>query len=237
MRRFLTALALLATWSTPALAATSISISPGMTEPQFQQFSEDLGAALSYRDLTTASPLGAHRVTFGVGANSTNFAHAASWSAGTAGAGQHLTLPTLYLDKGLPFGLTIGGSYTAIPNSNIHLLGAEVSYSLFRGTRRLPAVAVRATYSRLTGVPELDFSTTGLEVALSKRFHQVTPYAGLGLLGVNSRPHVGGLSTQSFTENKAFAGAVFHLGRINVALEGDRIGASNSVTGKLGFRF
>lgn len=237
MRRALTAFALMLALSAEALAGTSIALAPGMTEPQFQQFSADLGAALSYRDLSVAGPLGHRHFSVGINADYTHLAHAASWAAGTRSTANTITLPTLYINKGLPFGLNLGGTYTTIPNSNIRLLGAEVSESLFQGNRRLPAVAVRATYSQLAGVPELSFSTVGVELAFSKSLGSVTPYLGLGRIYVDSRPHVGTLSSQNFVETKTFAGVILHLGTTSVALEGDRIGSSDSITAKFGVRF
>lgn len=238
MRRRLLGITTLLALSGPALAGTHIAISPAMTQTQFNSFSEDLGAALSYKDLTPAAPLGTSGIDFGVAASDTSIQHPDSWQAATHDNSSSVSLPTLYLSKGLPFGIDIGGTYTALPNSNIRLLGAEVSYALLRGSADLPALSVRATYTKLSGVNQLSFSTRGLELSISKGFGPLTPYAGIGRVRVDSDPNgIGGLTPQSFYENKGFVGADIQLGAVNLAIEGDRIGGNNSVSAKVGVRF
>ncbi|HET9122011.1 MAG TPA: hypothetical protein VFN52_00780 [Acidiferrobacteraceae bacterium] len=235
MRRALTAFAVMATLSAPAIAGTDIAFAPGMTQSQFQQFSEDLGAALSYRDPTPGSPLGQNALSVHVGTSETRLDPQAA-RAGTDSKAR-LSLTTLSLNKGLPLGIDIGGSYTAVPNSNIRLLGVESSYALFRGSQQWPAVTLRATYSHLAGVPELDFSTAGLELTVSRRVGHLTPYAGFGRLHVASSPHVPGLLGSRFWETKAFAGVALQLGTISLGIEADRIGGITSAAASLGFDF
>jgi len=238
MRRRLLGITTLLVLSGPAFAGTTIAISPSMTQTQFNNFSEDLGAALTYKDLTPAAPLGLSGIDFGVGATNTSIAHPNSWQAATHENSTSITLPTLYLNKGLPFGIDIGGAYTALPNSNIRLLGAQVSYAILQGGPLSPAVALRATYSKLSGVNQLSFSTRGLELSISKGFGVLTPYAGFGRIRVDSTPNdIAGLAPQTFYESKAFVGADINLGSVNIAIEGDRIGGNNSVSAKVGLRF
>lgn len=238
MRRHLFGITTLLALVSPAFAGTNVTISPGMSQPEFHSFSENLGAALSYKDLAPAAPLGASGIDFGITTTHTQIQDAGAWQAGTGGTGNSLTLPTLYADKGLPFGLDIGGSYTALPNSNIRLLGARVSYSLLSGNSTLPAVALRATYTKLSGVNQLDFSTRGLELAFSKRFGTTTPYAGLGRIWVSSTPNNAlTLAPDHFYENKAFIGVNMNLGMVDLAVEGDHIGSDNSISAKIGLRF
>lgn len=238
MRRRLLGFMTLLALSGPVLAQTHIAISPGMTQAQFNNFSEDLGAVLSYRDLAPPVPLGSSGIDFGVGGSDTSIQHPGSWQAATHDSSTSVFLPTLYLSKGLPLGIDIGGTYTALPNSNIHLLGAQISYALLQGGSGFPALALRATYTRLSGVNQLSFSTRGLELSLSQSFGRLTPYAGVGRVRVDSDPNgVGGLAPQTFYENKGFVGADINLGALNLAIEGDRIGGNNSVSAKIGVRF
>ena len=237
MRRALTAFAVMAALSSAAVAGTTIALAPGMSQPEFQQFSEDLGAAFSYRDPAPNAPRRHHALSVHVGASEALISDGGGLAAGTQDSTNHLVLSSLYLNQNLPFGIEIGGAYTVVPNSNIRLLGAEASYVLFPGNHKWPALAVRATYSRLAGVPELNFSTAGLELSISRQFGRITPYAGLGELSVNSSPRVGNLASTRFIEHKVFAGIALHLGITTLSLEGDRIGSTDSATVSLGFRF
>lgn len=97
-----------------------------------------------------------------------------------------LYIPKLHLHKGLPFNFDIGAFFSAVPDSNINLWGAELHYAVLAGSTTMPAIAVRASYSQLNGVNQLEFSTTGVDVSISKGFAFLTP-ASLYELQVGSR--------------------------------------------------
>lgn len=128
------------------------------TQSAFRSLTEDLGAALSYKSLSPATPLGVTGFDVGVDAsftrmNSTAFATASNSSVST------LPLARLRVQKGLPFDVDVGLSYTQVPGTNIKLWGGEVRYAVLSGGVAAPAVAVRGSYSRLSGVDQLDFDT------------------------------------------------------------------------------
>ena len=101
-----------------------------------------------------------------------------------------------------------------------------------------PAMAVRGTYTSLSGVDQLAMDTTGLELTISKGFAMVTPYAGIGRNWVNSQPDAGiGLEDEDFTQDKVYAGINLNMGLLNIAVEGDQTGETSSYSAKLGFRF
>jgi hypothetical protein len=56
-----------------------------------------------------------------------------------------LAVPKLHVHKGLPFGIDVGAMYSAVPNTNIKLMGAEVRYALVEGGIATPAVGLRAS--------------------------------------------------------------------------------------------
>jgi hypothetical protein len=91
-------------------------------------------------------------------------------------------VPKLRARKGLPLSIDVGVMYAAVPNSNVQLFGAELAYAVMDGGVALPSVGLRATYSKLLGVDELDVQTAGIDATISKGFVIVTPYAGLGAL-------------------------------------------------------
>jgi hypothetical protein len=74
-----------------------------------------------------------------------------------------------------------------VPDSNVKLFGFELSKAILDGSMATPAVGVRVTYTRLTGVNDLDLQTAGLDASISKGFLFLTPYAGAGMVLINSK--------------------------------------------------
>ena len=207
------------------------------TQSAFRSLTEDLGAALSYKSLSPATPLGITGFDVGVDAS---FTHLNSNAFGTASNSSKSVLPLARLraQKGLPFDFDIGLSYAAVPGSNIKLWGGELRYAVLPGSVATPALAVRGSYSKLSGVNQLDFDTKGIDVSISKGFFGLTPYGGIGRVWANATPrNVAGLGSESVGLNKVFAGVNFGLGIFAVGGEFDRTGRSNTYSVKAALRW
>lgn len=229
----------LAALSLPTHAATNLDNIQALGQNDFRLLSEDLAAVLSYKPLSPAEPLGTTGFDLGLEVSDTKLANPQIFDIATSGNGlSSVPLVKAEIQKGLPFGIDIGGTYSAVPNSNIKLLGAELRYAILKGGPATPAVALRASYTTLQGVKQLDFNTTGLDVSISKGFAFVTPYAGLGEVWTNSTPNgIPTLSKESFSLTKYFVGVNFNLAVVNIALEGDKTGDATSYGLKFGLRF
>lgn len=203
-------------------------------QPGFKAFSEDLGAALSYKAVTPAEPLGVTGFDIGLEVTSTKMRNLAQATGGTQ---NNLIVPKLHIHKGLPLNIDVGAFYSSVPTTNIKLYGGELRYAILEGGVALPAVGIRGALTKLTGVDQLAFSTKSLDVSISKGFAMFTPYAGLGTVWVDSTPNVAGLTKESSRQNKIFAGGNLNLGLTNLALEYDKTGSATSYSAKLGFRF
>ena len=210
-----------------------------LSQSDFRLLSEDLGAALSYKPLIPAEPLGITGFDLGIEVSATKLENAAIFdNAVTGSAPDTLYLPKLHVHKGLPFGFDIGASYSAVPDSNIKVWGAEVRYAILKGGTATPAVAVRGSYSALEGVSQLKLTTTGVDVSISKGFAMFTPYAGIGRVWVRSTPDSStGRAEEDFDLNKVFVGVNMNLAVINIAIEGDKTGDATSYGIKFGWRF
>jgi len=239
MKKKLALLCVLGCFTQPVLAA-SINSLQLLTQPEFKSFSEDLGSALSYKSVTPAAPLGITGFEFGVGVTSTEMKNPQLWNTVTGGASslKSIILPKLYIYKGLPFNIDVAAFYSKVPTTNIKLTGFELRYAILEGGVAMPAVAVRGSMTKLSGVSQLTLGTKNLDVSISKGFTIFTPYAGVGSVWVDSTPNgVPALKEESFRQSKVFAGANINMGFSNFALEYDKTGSASSYSAKLGFRF
>ncbi len=223
-----------AAFSAPAFADDLDNIRD-LTQAEFAKLSKDFTAAGSYKSVSPAEPLGIVGFDIGVEVTSTKMEHGDIWKK--AGADNStIYLPKVHVHKGLPFGIDIGASLSAVPGSDIKLGGAEIKYAILEGGVALPAIAVRAAATRLFGVDELDMNTRSVELLVSKGFLNVTPYAGVGKVWGTLTPDFAELTKETPTANKVFAGVNFNLGIANLATEFDRTGGNKSISVKLGFR-
>ena len=223
----------------PAMAA-SITTLGNLVQPEFRTLSEDLGAALSYKPVTPAAPLGTTGFDRGIEVTQTDISRSAqilSKASGNSSVNSKLYVPKLHIDKGLPFGIDVAAFYSKVPSTNISLYGGELRYAILDGGLAMPAVAIRGSFTKLSGVDQLSLNTKGLDISISKGFAMFTPYAGIGQVWVNSTANGVNLAAESFTQGKVFVGANLNLGFSNLAAEVDKTGGIQSISMKLGFRF
>lgn len=223
-------------FSTQTFAA-DINTLQNLTQGQFNLFTKDLTAALSYKAVTPAEPLGIIGFDVGLEVSGTQMKHSDLWKIATGSDTNVLPLPKLHIHKGLPFGIDVGAVYTAVPDSNIRYWGADVKYAILEGTVATPAVAIRGAYTKLDGVSQLDFNTRSVDLSISKGLLNFTPYAGIGKVWSTAETNVAGLSKVNQNENKIFAGLNFNLLLGNLAVEWDRTGDNDTLSAKLGLRF
>lgn len=224
-------------------AANDLDQIQNLAQGDFLKLSEDLGSSLSYKAVSPAEPLGILGFDLGIEFSSTALENEEVFNAACGGCDvSNLIVPKLHAHKGLPLNFDVGLMYSSVPNSNIRLTGVELRYALLEGGIASPALAVRGTYSKLSGVDQLDFDTKGLELSISKGFAMLTPYAGVGQNWVTSTPNttgLGGIALQEeeFTQNKYYVGVNMNLGLLNIDVEADETGGAQTISGKLGLRF
>lgn len=222
----------------PLLAgAQDLTLQGNVTlQSQFRAISDDLGAVLSYKGQTPTTPLGVTGFDIGISATSTKLENASRYNAALDNKSS-LVMPTVRAHKGLPLGFDVGASYASA--DGIRFVGGELRYALLEGGMLAPAVGLRGSMTRLTGVDELEFDTRGLDLSISKGFAFATPYAGVGRVWVNSTPKIPGvaLAAEDFSLAKYYVGLGLNMMLMNINLEADRTGDSTSYSAKLGIRF
>jgi hypothetical protein len=165
-----------------------INATTAIVQQEFDDFSEEVGLAVSYLPLAPAEPLGILGFDVGIEVTAVNIKQNSSyWKAIAPGAPSQLPLPKIHVQKGLPFGIDVGAVYARVPSSNIEMIGGEIKWAFIRGNTLLPAVAVRGSYTRLLGVTNLEVETAGADISISKGFLFITPYIGYGQVWIKSR--------------------------------------------------
>jgi hypothetical protein len=236
--RLCTALILLAAGA-PALAGDITQLQT-LSQSEFRSLSEDLGAALSYKPLVPTAPLGFPGVDVSAAATGTHLKHPEllQRATGSSDSISTLVVPSVRASVGLPLNLDVSAMYSSVSKIGASLYGGAVAWAFVPGDAALPAVGLRGSYTRTQGIDQLNFSTGGLDVSISKGFAFITPYAGAGRVWLTSEPlNAMGLHKESLWLNKGYAGLSFKLALIHLDLEYDRTGPANSYGAKLGLRF
>ena len=208
-----------------------------LSEDEFETLVENLGAATHFRPQAPAEPLGVLGADVALELSATEVDRRPFERAGGELELDWLAVPRLHAQKGLPFNLDVGALVAALPETGATIIGVELRLALLEGGVAVPAVSVRGAYSRLQGVTELELDNYALELAVSKGFLMVTPYAGVGAVRTDaSAPLAPSLEDASVTQRKAFAGVNLNLGA-NVGLEVERTGDYTTYSAKVGLRF
>jgi hypothetical protein len=192
--------------------AWEINFPGDLAQDQFKNLSKELGSAIAYRNLAPAEPLGITGFDVAVQASFIQVKDDSGyWKAAAGDVPSYMGFPTLRVRKGLPFGVDVGAMYAQVLDSNIKLYGVEVSKAILEGGIASPALGVRGTYTRLFGVDDLKLQTAGVDASISKGFLFLTPYAGAGMVWIDSE-FKGALSTGgSGGKAPAATGVTAHL--------------------------
>ena len=233
MRKIIITILLVFIMAVPALAKTDITLPASFTQDDFKNLSRDLGLAISYVPLATAEPLGGvlPHIDLGVEATSTSIDNNASyWTKisnvpGNSSIPSSLVMPKIHLQVGLPIiPIDLGIVYAEVPSTDIKYIGYEVKWSILQGSTVSPAIALRGAYTTLTGVTDLDIITKSADLSISKGFAMFTPYAGYGMVWIESKEKssVVTLTDESLTENKWFVGCkITFFPLMNMVAEAD----------------
>ncbi len=234
----------------------------------FRGLSKDLGVILGPKFLSPAETLG--EAGFDVGAEfslTTVDTSSAHWRALDGGTPDDFVTGQLHVRKGLPFSFEIGGSLAHLFDSELYVLGTEVKFSLNEGFFYLPDLAVRGTLNTALGSSDLNLSTAGFDVSMSKSFGivgvvSITPYAGYNYLSIISSSRLLDVTPEDPTPptiddatgelafqpefvfsrevqsvNRFFGGMRLLLGVLNITLEGAFTDSVNTYSGRVGFDF
>lgn len=176
--------------------AQDVKFDPALVnQANFSQFARVVGQAIFATPVQPARASGFLGFDVGVAATVVKIDEGAAYWRAAVPQGNTFTshgyigVPRLVASKGFGFG-TISGTYAKISNSGITTWGGSLDTPLLRGGVLKPELALRLSYSTLTGIDVFRENTYGAEVFLSKGFGPITPYAAVGRMKIDARGDV-----------------------------------------------
>jgi len=224
-------------WRTdPGVKTCSMAIDPSLTQSQWETFVRQAGAMIDFKSLGPAEPIGKWRFALGVDYSVTPVdQHDPAWintfthPDASCPLGDQIKLPALRATLGISSTTDLVGFWSTAPNANYGLAGGAIQYAFLRESGRVPAAAVTASVTSLTGVPDFNFLVYGAGLSVSKRFATLVPYVGIRqsvAVGTETTPKVD-LATESIPLTHGFVGVNWALWKLGVAAEYD-ISARNT---------
>lgn len=212
----------------PSVKSCSMVIDPALTQTQWHDFTQQVGALSSFKSLAPAQTLGTLNFRLGIDYGSTPVdQHSLAWintfvhPDEECPLGDKIVIPTLRASVGVSDNMDIGAYWTSAPDANYGMIGGEFKYAFLREEEELPAAAVRASVTLLTGVSDFDLSIYSIDLLASKTIANFAPYAGVRTslaVGTETTSKVN-LKTEYVPLIQGYVGIVYSLWIFNVAAE------------------
>lgn len=212
----------------PSVKSCSMVIDPSLTQTQWNKFARQAGAIISFKSLASAEPLGKLNFTLGIDYSMTpidqrdpawinTFTHPDA----DCPLGDQIQLPTLRARLGVSSRMDVSGYWTTAPGANYGLIGGELKYAFLQESAKVPAAAISTSFTRLTGVPDFNFSVYSVGLLASKRIAMFTPYLGVkeSLAIATETTAKVDLKRESLLLTQGFIGATYSIWRFGLAAE------------------
>lgn len=158
------------------------------TQAEFDNFVSEMGTAVWFSPGSSAETLGVTGFDLSTGVDVTDVSKGDSlfWLNTSFGdPGSTITSSQFHIQKGLPGGWDVGAMWKNFGGSNASAWGLEAKYAIVDGSTVIPAVSVRASYSKLSGDDAVSLNTTGIDLMISKGFLMLTPYGGVSMVRIH----------------------------------------------------
>ncbi|HSW13866.1 MAG TPA: hypothetical protein VLI06_13565 [Solimonas sp.] len=204
----------------------------------FRSISEDITAALNYKALGPAEATGITGIGIGVIASYVEVDDTSAWQNVTGEDVDAVGMAGVVVRKGLPLGLDVGAFYASVPGADADLYGGELRWAILEGGVAEPALAVRGSFTRASGIDDFDYEAYGLDVSVSKGFTFLTPYAGYGYVWSEVDPHgTAGLEKEEVDGGRFFAGLRIGIALLDITPEYEHIEGRDAFNLLLGLSF
>jgi hypothetical protein len=229
----------------PSVKSCSMVIDPSLTQSQWHTFTKQVGAISSFKSLASAKTLGSlnFRVSLDYGSTPVN-QHDPAWintfthPDADCPLGDAVTYPTLRASIGVAENMDVGGYWSSAPGANYGMVGGEFKYAFVQESENIPAAAVRASATILTGVPDFNLNIYSVEILASKEIAKVTPYVGFRTslsIGTETTSKVA-LETETVPIAQGYVGVTYSIWMLNLAAEYN-VSSVNTFALALGLNF
>ena len=228
----------------PSVEECSMVIDPSLTQSQWETFTRQAGAIISFKSLTPAEPIGRLKYTLGIEYSATPVdQHDPAWintfthPDADCPLGDQIEIPTIRGRMGVSRTMDVAAYWTTAPGANYGMIGGEFKYAFLKETPKVPAAAVTASGTWLTGVPDFNFSVYSVGVSASKRIAMFTPYVGVRealAIGTETTSKVN-LDQEIIPFTQGFVGMTYSIWMIGLGAEYD-IADVNTFSLVLGFQ-
>ena len=190
MRQVVLALLLMVALARRA-SADGLSLDPRLTEGDFGNLAEAVADAIAFPNLGPAAPSGLTGFEVLAAAGGPRVDTGERWwryAVDSRTYGGVWSGVRLIARKGLPWNLDVGAQIGQLAGERF--LGGEARWALLESGVLSPALALRASYSRLEDAP-LAVEVKEAQLVLSKAFTLLTPYAAAGYRRVEANAKFG----------------------------------------------
>lgn len=222
----LIAITLISFFSLNATAGDDFGKVNTLTQKQLSELTTDLGAGFSYKPMLPASSLGVVGFNVGVSAHYSDVQNLDSYKKANGNNSKSIQVTRITAVKGLPGGFDLGASISKIGDGT--LIGFQISNELLADSIATPAVSLSANYTQSVSSNNIKFQDIGIESTISKNFLMVTPYAGLGFHQSKLTAKNSNLSSERKSQTRAFVGAKVSFGILDIGLEFERFGKTET---------
>ena len=229
----------------PRVKTCSMVIDPSLTQAQWKRFTKQVGAILTFKSLASAETLGKMNFYINIDDSYTPIdQHDLAWintfthPDENCPLGDAISYPTIRARMGVSDNMDIGAYWTTAPDANYGMVGGEFKYKFSQESEKLPAAAVRASISILTGVPDYNLNVYGVDLIASKKIAVLTPYIGFReslAIGTETTSKVN-LDKESLLITQGYAGVSYSIWMLNLAAEYN-VSSVNTFALAIGFNF
>ncbi|HWJ16403.1 MAG TPA: hypothetical protein VNS10_21830 [Gemmatimonadaceae bacterium] len=233
----------------PRWEECSFQLDPSLTQAAWHQFTQEAGLVSYFRPLAAARPMGRGKFEVSMVQWQTNIDDSApAWndtfvhpdSMHWLFEGKGLKFPGLMARVGVAAKTDVAVYLTKNPGANYGFYGAQVQQNLVDDASRGWSASARASFIKIYGPEDLDFTTYGADVVASKRLTitkwiSVSPYAGVSSYLAISREKSAlvNLSSEQVIGGLAMVGTEVQLSKARLAVEYD-VSRVNSLSLKVG---
>jgi hypothetical protein len=211
-------------------SAQDIVLNPQLTQEQFEQFTEEIGSALRFRQLGDPAPLGRGHADISVQFATTSF---------DSSKGVSMAFPKVVARFGLSDRVGIGAWGGVNAGSNYGLAGFETTVGLMSQDQGRPvSLSIRPNFTALIGPSDVWAANAGIDLVVSRAVGPFSPYAGVATTasGAADRLSRRDLEPATTEASLAYAGLSYRWRVFTAAAEVEK-GVEVSYAFRVGTRF